>query len=578
MPKYEFILRKKDIEIELSCPDPDFISKQMKEIQDMIIPEFKSVKKVAAAAVPETTTRVQVEPELGTESLENLVNEIEQSLEEVETGIEKVEELMEDVIETEEAPIPQEPALEAIQEIIVDDDIEKMLAEVTETTQQIVETVEFEPQQEVDVVSEEDIAMMMAQATAQEPEVPEQVEVASELMTAEDQILTEQIDDLTSQFANMIEEAQHQPLQEEIIPDFLQSRPVFFEEKEEVQPEEVAIEEEEVSPEEIQAAQVIFDEAEKVQAEEVVFEEEEIIQEPDLLDSIMPKSIQSKMNLPISGKPEIPKKIDETDIVIESQKEAESKLTSFFDEFEEEEEEEPEKVAEETVQESEDLTAIFGAEEEEKQPEQELKPSFDTEMPEEMVQELADEIVKEVVEEATQKQELADELAEEIIEEVIQTEVVEEVEEEADELDDLLSAMAEEEEEAAEVVEEEIIEEPQVVVEEPKITRPKPVIPEPEPVMDIVKYINSLKLKTPVDLLLATSFFMENFESLKKFTTKDISNRTLATINKQISPAIFLSAVNKGFIEVVPDFTGTAESNEYALTQKGRTYVIEQLS
>jgi hypothetical protein len=86
-------------------------------------------------------------------------------------------------------------------------------------------------------------------------------------------------------------------------------------------------------------------------------------------------------------------------------------------------------------------------------------------------------------------------------------------------------------------------------------------------------FINNISIKTPVDLLVATAFFMEKLESKEKFTTKEISNKTQNALQKQISPAIFLAAVNKGFIEVVPDFTGTAESNEYTLTGTGRSHI-----
>lgn len=90
-------------------------------------------------------------------------------------------------------------------------------------------------------------------------------------------------------------------------------------------------------------------------------------------------------------------------------------------------------------------------------------------------------------------------------------------------------------------------------------------------------FIQPLPLKTPIDLLLSTAYYMEHHKSSSKFTTKDISNLTLSYFKKPMSPNIILATVNKGYIEVVPDFTGTAESNEYALTDLGRAYLLKEL-
>lgn len=96
--------------------------------------------------------------------------------------------------------------------------------------------------------------------------------------------------------------------------------------------------------------------------------------------------------------------------------------------------------------------------------------------------------------------------------------------------------------------------------------------------MTIEEFISTISIKTPVDVLLGAAFYMEKFENMNKFTTKDISARTVKAIKKPISPNIVLACVNKGYIEVVPDFTGTAESNEYTLTEQGKQYILNQLS
>ncbi|MEW5820966.1 MAG: hypothetical protein AB1782_12310, partial [Cyanobacteriota bacterium] len=149
-----------------------------------------------------------------------------------------------------------------------------------------------------------------------------------------------------------------------------------------------------------------------------------------------------------------------------------------------------------------------------------------------------------------------------------------------EDLDSLLSQMADEIEEVdtsqSEITTEtetqkELPEAVKQIKEELKQKKAKTSVP-------IEAYYSSLHLKTPVDILLATASYLEKFENNEKFTQKDISSLTFKAIKKPISPNIMLAAVNKGYIEVVPDFTGTSESNEYVLTDTGRDYILKELS
>lgn len=91
------------------------------------------------------------------------------------------------------------------------------------------------------------------------------------------------------------------------------------------------------------------------------------------------------------------------------------------------------------------------------------------------------------------------------------------------------------------------------------------------------RLINSKNPKNSQDCLLIVGFYMLHFENLIRFSIKQI-NRKLVPLNKEpITHKVLQEAIDNGFIELIPDFTGLADTTEYSLTQRGEEYYSNEL-
>ncbi|OGI00766.1 MAG: hypothetical protein A2104_09290 [Candidatus Melainabacteria bacterium GWF2_32_7] len=89
-----------------------------------------------------------------------------------------------------------------------------------------------------------------------------------------------------------------------------------------------------------------------------------------------------------------------------------------------------------------------------------------------------------------------------------------------------------------------------------------------------------IAIKNPqskLDYLLLTAYYLQTSESLFKYSLKQLNSKAMPFLGSLIDHSIIHNAVAHDFIEVVPDYNGTAEVTEYRLTSLGENYLINEL-
>ena len=81
--------------------------------------------------------------------------------------------------------------------------------------------------------------------------------------------------------------------------------------------------------------------------------------------------------------------------------------------------------------------------------------------------------------------------------------------------------------------------------------------------------------ESKLDYILLTAYYLQNKENLYKYSLKQINSKTMPFLGSLIDHYIIHDAVASGFIEVVPDYNGTADVTEYRLTEEGENYLLE---
>lgn len=91
-------------------------------------------------------------------------------------------------------------------------------------------------------------------------------------------------------------------------------------------------------------------------------------------------------------------------------------------------------------------------------------------------------------------------------------------------------------------------------------------------------FLNLVKSKNTKDkfhYLMITAYYLSEFDKAERFSLKQINAKLMQNINEVIDHATLQEAINQGFVEVVPDLTGTSEVAEYRLTHIGEEFFVK---
>ena len=89
-----------------------------------------------------------------------------------------------------------------------------------------------------------------------------------------------------------------------------------------------------------------------------------------------------------------------------------------------------------------------------------------------------------------------------------------------------------------------------------------------------------IALKNPqskLDYLLLAAYYFQTGENLFKYSLKQLNSKIMPFLGSLIDHSIVHNAVAHDFIEIVPDYNGTAEVTEYRLTPVGENYLLNEL-
>lgn len=84
--------------------------------------------------------------------------------------------------------------------------------------------------------------------------------------------------------------------------------------------------------------------------------------------------------------------------------------------------------------------------------------------------------------------------------------------------------------------------------------------------------VNSKNTTDKFHYLIITSYYLSEFEKLERFTLKQINAKLMNNLSEIVDHTTLQSAINQGFIELIPDLTGTSEVGEYRLTRVGEEF------
>jgi len=99
--------------------------------------------------------------------------------------------------------------------------------------------------------------------------------------------------------------------------------------------------------------------------------------------------------------------------------------------------------------------------------------------------------------------------------------------------------------------------------------------------MEEVKSIEDLiALKSPANMLgylVIAAYYLKYFEKLDSYSLKQLNLKVLPIAKVPVNHAVIQEAINSNYLEVVPDYTGTAYVSEYTITDAGANYVQNEL-
>ena len=93
--------------------------------------------------------------------------------------------------------------------------------------------------------------------------------------------------------------------------------------------------------------------------------------------------------------------------------------------------------------------------------------------------------------------------------------------------------------------------------------------------VSFLNYINNQKIEKKLDYLLLTAYYFAQFEQMPRFTLKQLNSKLMQNIAVIIDHSILQEAINRDYIECLPDLTGLIGASEYRLTAYGEKSILD---
>ena len=91
-----------------------------------------------------------------------------------------------------------------------------------------------------------------------------------------------------------------------------------------------------------------------------------------------------------------------------------------------------------------------------------------------------------------------------------------------------------------------------------------------------LNFISGRKLTKKIDYLLMTAYYFTQYEQKPRFTLKQINAKLMQNIAIIIDHSVIQEAINRDYMECLPDLTGVVGASEYRLTAYGEKTLLEE--
>ena len=90
-----------------------------------------------------------------------------------------------------------------------------------------------------------------------------------------------------------------------------------------------------------------------------------------------------------------------------------------------------------------------------------------------------------------------------------------------------------------------------------------------------LNYIGERKIEKKIDYLLLTAYYFTQYEQKPRFTLKQLNAKLMQNIAIILDHSVVQEAINRDYIECLPDLTGVVGASEYRLTAYGEKTLME---
>jgi len=91
-----------------------------------------------------------------------------------------------------------------------------------------------------------------------------------------------------------------------------------------------------------------------------------------------------------------------------------------------------------------------------------------------------------------------------------------------------------------------------------------------------LNYMNTRKVERRIDYLLLTAYYFTQYEQKPRFTLKQLNAKLMQNIAVIIDHSVLQEAINRDYIECLPDLTGLVGASEYRLTAYGEKVLLDE--
>lgn len=90
-----------------------------------------------------------------------------------------------------------------------------------------------------------------------------------------------------------------------------------------------------------------------------------------------------------------------------------------------------------------------------------------------------------------------------------------------------------------------------------------------------LNYMGTRKIEKKIDYILLTAYYFTQYEQKPRFTLKQLNAKLMQNLAVIIDHSVLQEAINRNYIECLPDLTGLVGASEYRLTAYGEKVLLD---